>query len=392
MKTLILTLVFFLLTAPGSLTVAAQDDDPYSNENAPANYDANLKAGGKAVGVMGSSLETVKIISKTGGVYKATLDDGTDNEYLFRANAVYPYFDIQAFGKIKYGNEDLIAPYLECYAKKRGLDFEKLKGDAFRLPYSVNVKAMKEELQNGQAQLAQIETQLKNLAARPDTFLPYQENPAVWADIAANRAEYLPCALGDRQTDDIKNSPWLMSYRDDIAKTLKAVNDYEPATKTSMGSGSDVALYAVSQNARSEWLKGANALAFKDEIDKLLAPLADALAKKLPTYLPDMSEYPVHNAAEEAMLKRVLTNPARYKIFKSGLMQSAWQIDKNVLGIPNARYKNGLIYLRDTNADHPYCYETYVNIIQDYAGGGTYAASRASFIRDILVGCPAGVK
>lgn len=73
-------------------------------------------------------------------------------------------------------------------------------------------------------------------------------------------------------------------------------------------------------------------------------------------------------------------------------MQNIWRIDANSLGIPNARYKNGLIYLPDTNADHPYCYATRVNIIQDYAGGGRYAASRSKLVMDELVACPAGAK
>jgi hypothetical protein len=121
----------------------------------------------------------------------------------------------------------------------------------------------------------------------------------------------------------------------------------------------------------------------------MLAPLAAALAKKLPTYLPSLAAYKIHNPAEEALMKRTLTTPTRYKIFFSGLEQSAWLIDKNSLGIPTARYKHGLIYLRNTQADHPYCYATYVNVIQDYSGGGTYAASRARLVQDDLVGCPA---
>ena len=388
------TAIFCWLTIILSFTMqtASAQDEAYSNENAPAGYDANLKAGDKAVGSLRGNLETVNIISKSGGVYTTTLDDGTNNKYLFRAGAVYPYFDIREFQKIFVGSEDLITPYLECYAKKRGVNFETVKGDGFRPPDFLNANAMKTELQNGQAKLAELEARLKNLSARPDTFLDYRQNPALWYEIASKRAEYLPCALGERQTRDVKESPWLRAHRDDIAKVLKAVNEYDPATEISMRSDMDVALYAVSLKARNEWLKEKNALAFKDEIDKLLQPLAEALAKKLPTFFPKMEKYAVRNPAEEALMKQVLTNPARYKIFKIGLMQSAWQIDKGVLGIPNARYKNGLIYLRDTQADHPYCYATYVNVIQDYAGGGTYAASRSKLVLDELVGCPANVK
>ena len=388
-KHLILTCGFLMLIALGSVTISAQDD-VYSNENAPANYDANLRAGAKAVGAIRGDLETVNIISKSGGVYKTTMDDGRINEYLFRSSAVYPYFEVREFEKIIYGAEDSLTPYLECYAKKRGVNFDAVKGDGFRPPYFLNANAMRTEMQNGQAKLAEIETRLKTLAARPDTFLSYRKNPAVWYDIAANRAEYLPCALGERQTLDVKDSPWLRAHRDGIAKVMQAVSEYDPATKISMGSDSEYAHYAVSQKTRADWLKEKNALAFKEEIDRLLKPLEEGLAKKLPTFFPKMEKYAVRSPAEEALMKRVLTNPARYKIFKIGLAQSAWKIDKGVLGIPDARYKNGVIYLRDTQADHPYCYATYVNVIQDYAGGGRYAASRSALVLDELVACPAG--
>ena len=305
-KYFVLTAAFLIFGA----TVARAQDDVNGNANAPANYDANLRAGARAVAKL-SDLETITVVSKSGGVYRAKLDDGTDNVYLFRANAVYPYFDLQEFGNIISGKEDLIAPYLECYAKKRGADFEKLKSDGFRPPYFGDANEMKTELQSGQAKLAQIEAALKTLAARPDTFLDYTQNPAVWSDIAANRAEYLPCALGDRRTEDIKDSPWLRAHRDGVKKVLSAVENYRAGSGDSMNSGSEYAFYAISLKMRADWLKEKNALDFKDEIDKLLKPLAAALAEKLPTYFPNAEKYAIRNPAEEALMKRVLTNPAR---------------------------------------------------------------------------------
>jgi hypothetical protein len=88
------------------------------------------------------------------------------------------------------------------------------------------------------------------------------------------------------------------------------------------------------------------------------------------------------------MMKAALENSATLKIHKIGLYHGTWQIDKNNLGIPNARYKQGYIWVRDTADDHPYCHLYQVNIIQNYAGGGTYAASSARFIGDTLFGCP----
>ena len=382
--------LILIVTLVLSISVLAQDD-VYSNKFAPSNYDANLKKGDKAIGVVIGSLETFTIVSKSVGIYLAT-EDSSGREYSLRANSVYPYFDVQQFGEIISGKEDLITPYLECYAKKHNQDADRLKGNGFRPPYFGfdNAEETKATLQKQQAQLAQLETQLKTLTARPDTFLEYGNNPAVWYEIAAKRTEYLPCVLGDKAAQDVADSPWLRAHRDGVKKVMRYVENYQPGSKDSMGTESEYALYAVSQKERMTWLKDKNALQFKDAVDEILKPLADALTQKLPTYQPRMEKYSFGTTADFALMKKAFSNPSRYKIFKTGLMQNAWQIDKNALGIPNARYKNGVFYLRDSQSDHPYCYVTYVNIIQDYSGGGTYAASRSKFIQDELVACPAG--
>jgi hypothetical protein len=90
------------------------------------------------------------------------------------------------------------------------------------------------------------------------------------------------------------------------------------------------------------------------------------------------------------MMKGTLRNLSTLKIHKIGLFHGNWQISKDDYGLPNARYKQGYIWVRDTTDDHPYCHLYQVNIIQDYAGGGTYAASYARFLDDTLFGCPAG--
>jgi hypothetical protein len=384
MKKHLFLIVIFVL----SVSISAQDD-VYSNKLAPANYDANLKKGEKAIGVVIGDLEAFTIVSKSGGIYLAT-EESSGREYSLQANSVYPYFDIRRFGEIIEGKNDLITPYLECYAKKHNLEFERVTGDGFRLAEYDNANEMREVLPKQQTQLAQLEAQLKTLAARPDTFLAFEKNPAVWYEIAAKRAEYLPCVLGNKAAQDVAESPWLRAHRDGIKKTLGYVEKYQPGSKDSMGTDSEYAVYAVSPKERMAWLQKTNALQFKDAVDEMLKPLADALKQKLPGYPARMEKYPFGTSADFGMMKSVFSNPARYKIYKIGLQQNSWVIDKGSLGIPNARYKNGVIYLKDLQGDHPYCYATHVNIIQDYSGGGTYAASRAKYILDELVACPAG--
>ncbi|NJM52256.1 MAG: hypothetical protein HC846_01990 [Blastocatellia bacterium] len=102
---------------------------------------------------------------------------------------------------------------------------------------------------------------------------------------------------------------------------MRYVDSYRPGSGDSMGTESEYALYAVSPKLRSEWLKEKNALQFKGAVDEMLKPLADALAQKLPTYQPRMEKYPFGTAADFTLMKKAFTNPARYKIFKSGLQQ-----------------------------------------------------------------------
>jgi len=189
----------------------------------------------------------------------------------------------------------------------------------------------------------------------------------------------------------------LSLFLDELAKAQKDVDGYTPEDKLYLvGSNSSEWLWrAVSAKERAAWEERWKTMmtpGVKKRFDDGFAALAASAAKKLPTYKSGISNYGFHNVAEEKMMKGVLTKIADYKIFSSGLQESAWLIDKNDYGLPTARYKHGVIYLRNTKSDHPYCYATYVNIKQDYAGGGTYGASYARFIEDEMVGCPTGGK
>lgn len=61
MKMYSILIFIFLLV----LSISAQDD-VYSNKFAPSDYDANLKKGDKAIGVVHSSLEAFTVVSKSG--------------------------------------------------------------------------------------------------------------------------------------------------------------------------------------------------------------------------------------------------------------------------------------------------------------------------------------
>ncbi len=197
--------------------------------------------------------------------------------------------------------------------------------------------------------------------------------------------------------DDAPMDARLSLFLDEIVKAQKEVEEYTPDEKLYLVSATstDWLWRAVSAKERSEFIDKWKVLmnpATRQRFDDSLDALNASAAKKLPEYKSSLKQYAVRNAAEERLMRGVLTKIADYKIFSVGLKEANWLIDKNDLGIPTARYKHGVIYLRDTKSDHPYCYATYVNVKQDYAGGGTYGASYARFIEDEMVGCPAGAK
>lgn len=206
-------------------------------------------------------------------------------------------------------------------------------------------------------------------------------------------------ADGDGQTKESKmtgncaGNIWVESHLGDIAKRQKEVDSFTPDRGWLINSNNyDHLLYAVSPSAREKWLAGANALDFKNCLAPAFDKLAASAATKLPLYLPNTRVYAQHNAAEERLMKSKINDLADHKIFYVGIQEPNWLIDKNDYGLPKSRYKHGMVWVRYTPNDHPYCRVYYINIIQDYAGGGTYGASYAAFIEDQLFGCPAGAK
>lgn len=207
---------------------------------------------------------------------------------------------------------------------------------------------------------------------------------------------------GDGQTKESKTAAptgncagniWVESHLEDIAKRQQEVDSFSPDRGWLVNSNNyDHLLYAVSPRAREKWLTDANALAFKNCLAPAFNNLAASAAAKLPLFLPNTRAYAQHNPAEERLMKSKINDLADHKIFYIGIQEPNWLIDKNELGIPKSRYKHGMVWVRYAPNDHAFCRVYYINIIQDYAGGGTYGASYGAFIEDKLFGCPTGAK
>lgn len=198
--------------------------------------------------------------------------------------------------------------------------------------------------------------------------------------------------------DKYADNPGINFHIDEIKRWRKMVDEYDSVDKIYLvpDSNDNYLLYAVSPQAREKWLKNMGVLDIRqtpnNRLDAALDELKSSAAKKLPLYLPEIKNYSIRNPVEERLMKAKIDNPAAHKILYLGLQHANWQIDKNDLGIPTARYKRGMVWTQVAGQDHPYCWVYYINVIQDYAGGGTYGASYGNFIRAELFGCPAAGK
>lgn len=154
-------------------------------------------------------------------------------------------------------------------------------------------------------------------------------------------------------------------------------------------------LFAVSKSERENYLKGLErdlqAEQHRLRLNAALDVLAASAAKKLPAYKPRPQTFAVRNPAGEKLilqkLKERLGPAGTLTIYKSGF-QSNWQIYKDSIGLPQYRFMRGYVYAKRAGDDHPYCHLYYVSISQNYAGGGTYGSSYATFEDDLVFGCP----
>ena len=372
----------------------ASVNDQQPNREAPPDYNANLNVNDMAVAIDHLGLlSAVRIVAKSGNKYKATGVEHPNHTYWYNANSVYPFFDKSEFSMISNDSTKAryLEPYLECYAKKHNLELIKVTGNAFDARNQSDAKALKQTLQDELPKLAELESWLKSkLLARPNTFRDYRDNPAIWEEITSNRDQYLQCAVGKKESLRVSESIWLRVQLGDIAKTQKRVEEGDMASSTN----DNYLLYAVSPRAREKWMKDANALEFKPNLDPVLDALAASAAKGLPAYKPNAAAFQFRDPVAEKLLMGYFKNPATVTVHRIGLNTAGWQIQKdNYNLLPSYRYKTAYVYVRDSSDDHPYCRVIGATIKQDYAGGGTYSTETyRSSAKEDLFGCPAGVR
>lgn len=147
---------------------------------------------------------------------------------------------------------------------------------------------------------------------------------------------------------------------------------------------------AISPDERKKFLDGKGHLGAC--LSGLLDQIAAAAKKTLPLYRP--IGYEVRSPSEERLMKAQVNDLAQATVLKIGLLSATWNIQKNSIGIPERRFKHGMIWAKypQTISLDGYCRIIYVNIIQEYSGGGTWNSSFAQFIKSEPAGCGAVVK
>lgn len=193
-------------------------------------------------------------------------------------------------------------------------------------------------------------------------------------------------------TDDDGGGWWVKYQIDEISKLKKQFDEWEPENQyfPSSITNDDYTGLALSKSERATWLKD-HKVAPNARLDAAFESLKASIIKRMPEHKVAPKSFAFHNVAEEKMLLKEMSDVPGVKVFKTGLSEGSWLIDKNEYGLPTARYKHGAVYGRNPNADDQFCRVWLINIVQDYAGGGTYGASATRYVGKSYVPCPAGM-
>jgi hypothetical protein len=214
----------------------------------------------------------------------------------------------------------------------------------------------------------------------------------------SNAGSEAAARTGNSTTAVTQNDPpGLLNYfLSEISEAKKDVDLYDPATRLYLVKAvqEEWVLRAVSQHARAEHATEDHYAGWRqanpsNPLDTALDDLAASVARKLPTYKPNLAAFQLRNPVAEKLLMGEFKNTATMKIHRIGVGSAGWLIQKDSSGLPSYRYKFANIYFRDSSDDHPYCHRVSVRVKQDYAGGGTYSSEiYRSSADDELFGCP----
>lgn len=188
---------------------------------------------------------------------------------------------------------------------------------------------------------------------------------------------------------------WEQHHLGEIKKTQAEAQEFRPGLRdyyvSELSDRQNLYLEAaLSPSKRRAWLKDSKADAATSKcINAGLDELAAVARKTLPTYLGP-SGYTFGTPAEKKVLLGVMSDIAEAKVLKVGIKQANWLIAKDDYNFPTARYKHGMVWAHYPTNDSGFCWIYWINLKQDYAGGGTYGSSYGYYVSRTYAGCPAG--
>ena len=176
-------------------------------------------------------------------------------------------------------------------------------------------------------------------------------------------------------------------YKDSFNELLKDVRAFGPDRDFTTAQNDEYLLAALSPNNRKVLAKKLG------EWYPCLSGILDNIATEARPKLPQVnlaSSNNVRSPVDERIMRTAVSDLSAAMVFKIGLEAPGWIITKNDLGIPETRFKRGAIWVKYPTADTGFCQILWINVVQDYAGGGTWGSSYANFVRNQIAGCPAG--
>jgi hypothetical protein len=392
--------LFFILAMnlSGVLAFAQSEDYPLANPLAGnTTYDYHHKVNDTVLVIDGGmAIKTVKVHENKNGLYKVARLDITDWEIRndrsafkwYKANSVYPYINMEDFATKTKPYKTTIESLLNCLSQNKNMSLTALTGSNNWPTYYIKddneYNTMKADLDN----CVKVLKTFKNL---PNTFLPYDKNPAIWVAVVNDGVSYLDCLRGVGNPIITRTVNRIL---DEIAVAKTTASNFKGGTEGLYQCSScyDYMFCAVSDNERKDWINRMTGFNTDVESVKKINAAFDDLktvcASKISLVkIPDW-HWAYSATGLETVMKNHLKNSSSLTIHKTGCGDADWQIEKNEFGIPLYRYKRTYMWIRNPSSDHPYCKSLTFVIKQEYSGGGAYGGSTVKEYYEEICGCP----
>jgi hypothetical protein len=178
----------------------------------------------------------------------------------------------------------------------------------------------------------------------------------------------------------------------DAYKTLREAEEFKPGLRDyyvrELSDRHNEYLDAsISPTGRKEWFSS-HKIAEKDQqcLSGLFDAIGAAAKRTLPNYRP--RGYTHHDSGEESLMREAIKEEfPGAEVLGVGLKMANWEIEKHSNGIPSSRYKYGMVWLKSPAFEDGFCRIAYVNVVGDYAGGSSYADTKANYISVEPAGC-----